>query len=214
VRPVQRNIVAGAIVIALHLVLALMFARGLVVRRVIEAEELSGWLFLLPPPTQPKKLTNTVRDSPRSTVVNRTQGVNTATENPVTTTAITLPSVDWQELGAAVAEDRTRRHFEARNQEEAMIGKRSDGMKEPNVPSLFPAPQHRHGDSEQRDGNALITWIDERCFVTNQLHPSMSLDPTGPRMVCKDRHKADTDLFNHLKPSYLESLPKPLEPRQ
>jgi hypothetical protein len=59
------------------------------------------------------------------------------------------------------------------------------------------------GTAQRFEGGEVLTWLDERCYISNQ-PPTGTLDSfDGQYKVCKKLGYVEEDLFDHLRPTYL-----------
>lgn len=113
-------------------------------------------------------------------------------------------SIDWFAQGTAAANSIVARQ----NTEQAS---RSLDSK-PNVIELPTERIRRREGTTQRLGDGeMITWIDERCYVTNRASPGPQLIEDWINVVCKNRSKPRGDLFDRFRPKYLGG---PKEPKR
>jgi len=101
----------------------------------------------------------------------------------VPSTAITLPSVDWYAEGQRAA--RNAFPDNAKVKPETSLDSEPKAME---LPDLSNRP-HKRGDTEHFEGGETITWLDERCYVSNRPvpPPTMAGEFQMARPVCKVR---------------------------
>lgn len=105
-------------------------------------------------------------------------------------------SIDWFAQGAAAANSMVAR----RSAEQTM---RSLDSKPKPLDLSKERIQHRQGSTQRFDDGEMITWISERCYVSNRPLAGPQLIEDRPNVVCKDRRKPRDDLFDRLRPKYL-----------
>jgi hypothetical protein len=111
-------------------------------------------------------------------------------------------SIDWFAQGTAAANSTVARQ----NAEQAM---RSLDSKPQTIELPKEVMRRREGTTQRFDDGEMITWISERCYVTNR-------PPSGPQLiedrlnvVCKNPGKPRDDLFDRFRPHYLGGPKKP-----
>lgn len=117
---------------------------------------------------------------------------------------VVLPNVDWsvqREIAAISTADRY-----PQSQASGDLDSEDVVRHAPLDPRkvLFPTPNHKNGYSAQVGDGELVTWLDERCHVTNLPPLVPRLNEDAPNVICKHPEKLPrTDLFEHLRPRYL-----------
>ena len=111
-------------------------------------------------------------------------------------------SIDWFAQGAAAANSIIGRQ----NAEKAM---RSLDSKPKAIELPKEGMRRREGTTQRFDEGEMITWISERCYVTNLPRIGPQLIEDRPNVVCKDRRKPQDDLFDRFRPKYLGGPKKP-----
>jgi hypothetical protein len=98
-------------------------------------------------------------------------------------TAITLPPIDWYAEG-----QRAARNAFPDNAKLSPEGSLDSAPKAMELPDLSNRP-HQRGDTEHFEGGESITWLDERCYITNRPvpPPTMAGEFQMQRPVCKVR---------------------------
>ena len=163
-------------------------------------------------PLAPRTSPKTTSEQKSRTPFARTPPPVVEASAPVPGTAITVPPIDWYAESARAA----RNAF-------------SDEVREKPAPSLDSKPvalvlpdkskqPHKAGDTEHFEGGEVITWLNERCYVSNRPGPVGFGGES--KKVCKVRSMAArrivalaAELEKDVKPEYLSRpLPLPLPP--
>jgi hypothetical protein len=144
---------------------------------------------LPPPPKQHTEERKPQREQSRQIVVPETR----TTDDLVPALTIT----DWSSQREKTAGDVVGREVERANSR-SLLSK----------PRVIELPTrgsvHKPGDTQHFDDGEIITWINDRCYATNQ-------QPSGPRLIsdmvnviCKNKDQPSRDdYFDYMKPDYL-----------
>jgi hypothetical protein len=148
-------------------------------------------------PTSPESVASEPARSPSIWTADPSMHVETDRTIESSTASLSLPSIDWQTARHRAAADVAARLPPVQN---------AKPMTSPG--DLLRRPLHRRGDSQQLGQGEVITWIDGRCYVTNQPSAAARLDENAIVTICRPR---DTpirgDLFDDLRPRYLDEMP-------
>jgi hypothetical protein len=117
-----------------------------------------------------------------------------APNNAISITSDADRRIDWSEQSAisagAVADARA-------NPDVTLDSK-------PKILELPSAASHsKAGVTQHLGGGEIITWINERCYVTNMPSANPSLDKNKINKICKRDGEDDGVMFDHLRPSHL-----------
>ena len=129
-----------------------------------------------------------------------------------TSTAITLPPIDWYAEGQRAA----RNAFPDNAQVKPDTQDSAPKVQEPGLSSV----PHKAGDSERIEGGETITWINETCYISNRPvpPPTMAGEFQMLRPVCKvrsmNRRRSEKDAAGLKDEAALEEKPQPSDSTQ
>jgi hypothetical protein len=173
--------------------------------RTKEQAELVSTLFWV----EPRK--RKPEDKKKTSEIERRTEPPSPAKNPQTevssTAPLAIPAIDWNAERNRAAEQRANKEF-AEPAQRPLISK----------PKVMELPkkkvEHKPGDTQRFDDGEIITWISDKCYVTNREPVTPRLDPKAINVQCRLGGRPPiVDGFDHIKPKYLrkegEEVAKP-----
>ncbi len=199
-----RNVVVFAVVVVVHV--ALIFALSSIdTRSSGDAQEFHSELIFI---SEKKSVAKREQQFKRRKEPATTDKVADPRVPPSAAAPVAIPATVWREHAREAAGDVVARNVESDSRRSFS---KPNSVAQPRTPkdtvSLFPAPLHKNGDTQLLGDGEIITWVSDKCYATNRPFAAPQLDGSRLNVVCKDPFNARTDLFDHLKPKYLQVSP-------
>jgi len=176
--------------------------RGLRADRIlVDLDQPRGELVFIAAP--PQQLIERPRTTPRTKARNSVVPDRVSTDdqadpsppsNAITTAPVVERSIDWSQqsaISAAAAVNALTKQDDTLDSKPKVIELPGEGSKS------------KAGLTQHLGGGEMITWINDRCYVTNMPPPGPTLDANKVNTVCKRPGEGDGMMFDHLRPSHL-----------
>jgi len=186
-------------VVGLHfLVVFLIFAMGSI--RIARLRVVDSPLSLLSlsqesPPKLPAKLPASIpTQNLRRRESSQDIDLPAREAEPESNNAITLPLDLSTDAGAAARRQSDQEESERRRRNLAGPSESQLEWWRNNAPL---ARDHQVGDTEHAEGGEIITWMDDKCYLTTHGVTTFGMPQTS--QVCKDPPKPETELFKDMR---------------